>query len=75
MRQWDLNAGAGKLELAYQELKKARLRISTEWDDSTYREFQETFLDPLEPLLRHTMEAIGRMADVLSKAERECGAY
>jgi len=75
MRNWDLNAGAARLELATKELKKARLRIGTEWDDQAYREFQEVYIEPLEPVLRRALEAITRMADVLSKAERECGSY
>lgn len=57
------------------DLKAARLRITEQWNDRTSQEFQETCLDPLDPLLERTLEAIQRMADVLAKAERDCGSY
>lgn len=75
MRMWDLNAGAGRLELAMKELKKARTRIEAQWDDPAYQQLTETYLEPLEPLVRRTLEAIHRMAEVLGQAERECGSY
>jgi len=75
MRQWDLRTGASRLEEAMKDLKAARLRITEQWHDQTSQEFQETYLDPLDPLLERTLEAIQRMADVLAKAERDCGSY
>ncbi len=75
MRLWDLNTGATRLEEAMKDLTNARLRIAERWNDQTYHEFQETHLDPLDPLLRRTVEAIRRMAEVLAKAERDCGSY
>jgi len=75
MRPWDLATGAARLEEAMKDLKNAHLQIAEQWNDKTHHEFQEAYLDPLEPLVRRTLEAIHRMAEVLAKAEHDCGSY
>jgi hypothetical protein len=75
MRAWDLNSGAVRIEEAMKDLNSAKLRIAELWNDKVYHEFQETHLEPLDPLVRRTLEAIRRMAEVLAKAERDCGSY
>lgn len=75
MRLWDLSSGAGRLEQAMKELTNAQLRIVDQWSDQTYHEFREHHLEPIDPLVRRTLEAVRRMAEVLAKAERDCGSY
>ena len=74
-RLWDLSAGSAKLELAMDLLKKTALQTQQRWDDETFRSFVNTYLVPLEPRVQRAMEAIHRVAQLLARAERECGSY
>jgi hypothetical protein len=73
MRDWDLTAGMAKLELAMHSLGAAGSEVAKSWSDQTNREFQETYLAPLEPMTRTVFDAIRRLAEVLACAERQCG--
>jgi len=53
----------------------ARARIGSQWQDDKLREFEEAFLEPLEPKLRGTVAAIADLAETLHKAERAVGDY
>ena len=43
------------------------------WDDKVSRDFEETVLNPLEPKIRMTMEAMEEMSVLLQRLKRECG--
>lgn len=72
MRTWDLSAGAGKLELALKALQAKSNEIAESWDDATYRRFVEEYIAPVEPHVRTTLDALNRLSEVLSNAERQC---
>ena len=74
MRQWDLATGAAKLELAMETLKKIETEAAAQWNDRNCREFREKYLVPLEARVDRAVVAIHRMAEVLAKAEHECGS-
>jgi hypothetical protein len=57
------------------DLQVARDEVTQHWKDEKSRKFQENYLDPLEPRIRRTVSAINELAQVLAKAERECGSY
>jgi hypothetical protein len=73
MRNWDLNSGASKLELAMQSLFAANAEARHYWTDEAQRKFEEAYLMPLEPTVRGVLDAIHRLAEVLGAAERQCG--
>lgn len=73
MRIFDLHDGSAKLQRALRDLKEADLRISEQWDDAVHREIRETYIAPLETMMRRTLGAIDKMAEVLTEAERDCG--
>lgn len=64
-----------KLHQAIRDLEVASARINSQWQDDKFREFQETFIEPLKPNLRGTVTAINDLADTLNKAERELGDF
>ena len=72
MRRWDLHSGASKLDLAFESLKLADAEAAHHWDDKARCEFQEKYLEPLEPRLKRAVEAARRLAEVLDRAYREC---
>ena len=74
MRGFDLTAGSTRLALAWETLQTANAAAATKWDDATNQHFQDQYYRPLEPKVRHALDAIHRLAEVLRKAERECGA-
>jgi hypothetical protein len=72
MRIADLTTGAAKLSSAYKILKVRWEDTKEHWHDANRKRFEESYLDPLEPQIAATLEAIGRLAEVLAKAERDC---
>lgn len=75
MKTCDLNTPTARLRQAMKNLQVVREQIADEWRDDTHRQFEETFLKPLEPSLRRTVAAIGQLAEVLAKAQRDCDSY
>ncbi len=73
MRQWDLNSSAARLELALETLQKANAAAAAQWNDPANEHFQDKYYRPLEPKARRALDAIQRLAELLRKAERECG--
>ncbi len=72
MKTWDLNSGAGKIELAMEVFQRAWRDAKTHWNDETSRKFQEEYLVPLEPKVKRALDGIHRLSEVLANAEREC---
>jgi hypothetical protein len=56
-------------------LKGVRAEVADQWDDETHRRFEEQFIDPIEPKVKRALGAIRELADVLAKAEKECGSW
>jgi hypothetical protein len=73
VKSCDLTAGAAKLELALKSLRTTAAAVEAQWNDEAQRTFRENHLAAVEPKTRNMFEAIGRMAEVLAAAERDCG--
>jgi hypothetical protein len=73
MKPWDLGSGTGKLELALDRLRKAVRQAGEHWNDAAFRDFCQLYLEPMELSHRAAIDAITRLDQVLSQAERECG--
>ena len=72
MRIADLTTGAAKMGTAHKTMRLHWEATKEEWQDANCRNFEERFLDPLEPQLHSAMEAIARLSEILNRAEREC---
>ena len=72
MRGCDPVSAAAKLEMAWEALNRARADVAPQWDDPMSRSFESEFLAPLEPAVKQALEAIQRLVETLSRAEREC---
>jgi uncharacterized protein YukE len=72
MRLWDLTAGAARLELALKTLQTRVADIGEAWSDEAYGRFLETYLEPIEPRMKTMIDAVHRLSEVLSEAERNC---
>ncbi|HZZ27203.1 MAG TPA: hypothetical protein VFE46_04280 [Pirellulales bacterium] len=72
MRIADLTSGAAKIAAAHKSLRLNWEATKEHWHDENRVRFEEKFLDPLEPQLQAALDAIGALAEVLGRAEREC---
>lgn len=71
MRGFDLSSGASKLALAYKQLELKWGAATDSWHDATAKTFHKDHIEPLMPDVKQTLEAIGRLAEVLSRAARD----
>ena len=72
MRPADLETDAARLRDAFDQLQNAWLETSDAWNDSVSRQFCETHLEPLGPVVKQTLDAAGRMAQLAEQAYRQC---
>ena len=71
MKVVDLSSGASKLALAFKHLGIKWDSATDTWNDATSKTFHKEHIDPLLPSVKETLESIGRLAEVLSRAVRD----
>jgi len=62
-----------RLQQTVKELMMRWEKANVDWDDKVSREFKETFLDPLDPKVKTTMDAMEKMSEQLKRLKRDCG--
>jgi hypothetical protein len=72
MRAWDLSTGFARLSEGWEAFQRANAAAAAEWNDLTNQHFQDQYYHPVEPKVRHALDAIRRLTDVLNRAQREC---
>lgn len=73
MKNWDLTSGAAKMGLALDSLMAISVDTEQYWNDAARSQFQETYIEPLDPKVKALLDAIRRLAEVLGNADRQCG--
>ena len=73
MKTCDLTSGVGRMKQAMKILREQWLLTREVWTDETARKFEEQYLQPLLPQMQLTLAAVNRFAEVMEKAEKECG--
>lgn len=71
MHVGDLSSGASKMALALKHLLMKWESATETWDDATSRAFHKESIEPLTPDVKETLEAVGRLAEVLARAVRD----
>ncbi|MEI6037740.1 MAG: hypothetical protein WCQ91_07450 [Planctomycetota bacterium] len=71
MRVGDLSSGASKMALSLKQLDLKWESAKDTWNDSTSKAFHKEHIEPLMPDVKETLEAIGRLAEVLARAARD----
>ena len=74
MRVSDLSTGISKLNGSMQALSYTWHEVHEQWRDTTAKEFEQRYLEELEPVVKATIEAMNRMANLLATVERDCEA-
>jgi hypothetical protein len=72
MKACDLQSGAGRIRRALEHLELAWAEANTQWNDEVSRAFQEQHLEPMMPVVKTALDAIGRMDLLLREAQRDC---
>ena len=72
MKIGDLSAGATLLYESMKMLQEAWAETKTHWNDKNAYQFQETHLEPIAPKVKLAQDAINRLDEVLTQAQREC---
>lgn len=62
-----------RLQQTLKELGQRWEKVNEDWDDQVARDFHDTFLKPLEPKVKTTMDAMEEMSELLRKMKRDCG--
>ncbi|PHY01835.1 MAG: hypothetical protein CK530_09305 [Planctomycetaceae bacterium] len=71
MKIGDLSSGASKIALALKHIDIKWESAKESWNDGTSKAFHKEHLEPLPPSVKETLEAIGRLAEVLARASRD----
>jgi hypothetical protein len=71
MKVGDLSGGASKMALALKQLGLKWESAKEAWNDGTSKKFHKDHIDPLLPAVKETLEAVGRLAEVLARAARD----
>ena len=72
MRHWDLYTHAAHLRKATEELQIAWQETNELWQDDVSQTFCERYLEPIGPATKLSLDAIGRMRQLLKQIQREC---
>lgn len=71
MKPCDMDTGAARIRHGLKELQRVWEESREEWDDSMSRSFAEHHLEPIVPIVKNTMDAVGRMRALLHEAQRD----
>jgi hypothetical protein len=71
MRVGDLSSGASKLANAIKQLNIKWESAAEGWHDVRAKAFHKDHIDPLTPRIKETLDALGRLAEVLDRAIRD----
>lgn len=72
MQVGNLQAAAGRLKDALDQLQLAWQRTREEWRDENSRSLEEELLQPLAEEVKGALPAIDLMSQTLQRAVREC---
>ena len=67
----DLSSGASKMAMALKQLLIKWDSTEETWHDATKKAFHKEHIEPLTPDVKQTLEAVGRLAEVLSRSIRD----
>ncbi len=73
MRIGDLSSGASKLANALKQLNIKWETAKETWNDGRSKAFHKDNVEPLLPAVKETLDALGRLAEVLDRAARDVG--
>ena len=67
-----LSSSLTRLKSSSRDLRLLWDRTTSKWDDNVSREFEERHLVTLERRIKEAGDAIARMGELVSRAQRDC---
>ena len=74
MNSTAMYTSAAHIRDAFEELQAAWNEAAEQWNDGVSRRFCETYLEPLGPTVKLTLDAIARMSQMVDQMHRDCDA-
>jgi len=71
MRVGDISSGASKLANSLKQINLKWEAATDTWHDARAKAFHEDHVEPLLPSVKETLDALGRLAEVLDRAARD----
>ncbi|MEN0063855.1 MAG: hypothetical protein AAGA48_17010 [Myxococcota bacterium] len=71
MKPCDLDTGGARIGRALQDLLGAWEEVSDEWNDSVSEAVFKDHIEPMAPVVKTTLDAVGRMRTLLHQAQRD----
>jgi hypothetical protein len=68
-----VTVGRAKLKTSLRDLLARWEETKQVWHDARAAQFEQQFIEPLEPQARSALAAMDRMAAIIAQAERDCG--
>ena len=70
-KRCDLDTGASRVHNALKQLTLAWDEVSEQWSDESADSFAKDHLEPVVPIVKNALDAVGRMRAILHEAQRE----
>jgi len=71
MKSCDLYTGTGRIRHGLEEVLRIWEESAEDWDDSVRQKFFEDRIEPILPIVKNALDAIGRMQTLLGQAQRD----
>lgn len=68
----DIASPGSKIHKSLEDLQLAWAETTEHWHDDNSRKFEEDHLIPMALAIKLSLDAVNRMSEALSKAERDC---
>ncbi len=72
MRPWDFDTSAARLRKATEDLQIAWQQTAEQWNDEVSQKFCERHLEPIGPAMKLSLDAVGRMQQLMIQIQNEC---
>lgn len=71
MKPCDLDTGAGRLVRGLKDLNRVWEEASEDWNDEVSAAVFKEHIEPMAPIVKSALDAIGRMRGLLQEAQRD----
>ncbi|MEQ8849706.1 hypothetical protein [Botrimarina sp.] len=71
MNPCDLDSGASRIVRGLKDLNAVWEEASEQWNDSVSEAVHKRYVEPIGPVVKSTLDAVGRMRQLLQQAQRD----
>lgn len=71
MKNYDMDSGAARIVRGLKDLTAVWDEASEEWNDPVSRAVYKDHIEPITPVVKSALDAVGRMRQLLQQAQRD----